>query len=104
MAFCRGCAKEIHETAPACPSCGATQGGTKSKIVGEKSDKDFVTALLLCFFLGMFGVHRFYVGKIGTGVLQLFTLGCFGIWTFVDFLMIVMSKFKDSDGKNITSK
>ncbi|XOF34269.1 MAG: TM2 domain-containing protein [Candidatus Electrothrix sp. YB6] len=40
----------------------------------EKSEKGFVPTALLCFFLGAFGVHRFYVGKIGTGILMLLTL------------------------------
>jgi TM2 domain-containing membrane protein YozV len=65
------------------------------------SDKGFVPAILLCFFLGSLGIHRFYVGKIGTGVLMLLTLGGFGIWTIVDFVMIVTGNFRDSDGAPI---
>jgi len=68
------------------------------------SDKGFVPAILLCFFLGGFGVHRFYVGKIGTGLLQLLTLGGLGIWTMVDFIMIVTSSFKDKQGRVIRSQ
>jgi TM2 domain-containing membrane protein YozV len=49
----------------------------------------------------VFGVHRFYVGKVGTGILQLFTLGGFGIWAFIDFIMIVVGSFRDSDGNQI---
>ena len=47
------------------------------------SDKGFVPALLLCFFFGFLGVHRFYVGKIGTGLLMLITFGGFGIWALI---------------------
>jgi TM2 domain. len=63
-----------------------------------KSEKSFVAALLLCFFLGGLGIHRFYAGKIGTGFLQLITLGGFGIWSLIDFVVIVVGKFKDKQG------
>lgn len=69
----------------------------------EKSNKGFVPAILLCFFLGALGVHRFYVGKIGTGILQLITLGGLGIWALVDFIMIVTGNFKDKQGMVIKS-
>lgn len=65
------------------------------------SDKNFVATLLLCFFLGGLGVHRFYVGKVGTGILMLITLGGFGFWTLFDFIMIILSKFTDKDGNPI---
>tara|TARA_B100001109_G_C18717884_1_gene405668 strand:- start:558 stop:764 length:207 start_codon:yes stop_codon:yes gene_type:complete len=57
---------------------------------------------LWCFFLGALGVHRFKVGKTGTGILYLFTLGLmsFGVW--VDLIMILTGKFKDKDGNVIT--
>lgn len=67
------------------------------------SEKNFVATLLLCFFLGSLGVHRFYAGKIGTGILMLLTLGGLGIWTLVDFIMIAVGKFTDSEGKLIKS-
>ncbi len=68
--------------------------------MGE-SDKGFVPALLLCFFLGSFGIHRFYVGKIGTGFLMLLTFGGFGIWTIIDFVMIAVGNFKDAEGRDL---
>lgn len=64
----------------------------------EKSDKGFVAALLLCLFLGGIGIHRFYVGKIGTGILMIITLGGLGIWTLIDLIMIAVGAFKDKKG------
>ncbi len=66
-----------------------------------KSEKSFVAALLLCFFFGAFGIHRFYVGKVGTGILMLITLGGFGFWALLDFIVIVIGRFKDKKGKLI---
>ena len=66
--------------------------------------KDWLVTLLLAIFLGGLGVHRFYVGKIGTGVLQLLTLGGCGIWALVDIILIAMGKFTDSDGNPLVKK
>jgi hypothetical protein len=63
-----------------------------------KSDKSAVTALLLCMFLGGMGIHRFYVGKIGTGILMLITGGGFGIWTLIDLINIACCNFTDDQG------
>jgi TM2 domain-containing membrane protein YozV len=64
--------------------------------------KRILPALLLCFFLGIFGIHRFYVGKIGTGLLQLITAGGFGIWWIVDQFLIVWGLFTDKQQNRIT--
>jgi hypothetical protein len=54
--------------------------------------------MLLAFFLGVFGVHRFYVGKVQTGLLMLITLGGLGIWWLADNIMILAGSFRDSEG------
>ena len=69
--------------------------------MSDTSIKGFVPTILLCFFFGVLGVHRFYVGKVGTGILQLITLGGFGIWALIDFIMIIVGSFTDKQGKFI---
>lgn len=59
-------------------------------------------AFLLCFIFGVFGAHRFYVGKTGTAILMIFTLGGLGIWAAIDLIMIIVGAFKDKDGQKIT--
>ena len=96
MRYCSACGRQVHQSATACPGCGALQrpeGTSETKIL---------PAFLLCMFFGCFGFHRFYVGKIGTGVLQLFTLGGLGVWALVDFIVIVVGAFTDKAGRKIT--
>ena len=69
--------------------------------MSDTSSKGFVPTLLLCFFFGVLGIHRFYVGKVGTGILQLLTLGGLGIWALIDFIMIVVGSFTDKQGNFI---
>ncbi len=70
--------------------------------MAETSDKKRLVAFLLCFFLGPLGVHRFYVGKVGTGVAQLLTFGGLGIWALIDLIMILCGSFTDKEGNAIT--
>ena len=62
------------------------------------SDKSKDTALLLCIFGGFFGLHRFYVGKIGTGLIYAFTMGFFMIGWLLDICVILMGGFTDNTG------
>lgn len=66
------------------------------------SEKKVLPVFLLCLFLGALGVHRFYVGKIGTGIAQLLTLGGLGIWALIDFITIIVGSFTDNEGNKIT--
>lgn len=66
-----------------------------------KSDKSAVTALILVLFLGGLGIHRFYVGKTGSGLGMLFTLGGLGVWTLIDLIMIATGKFTDISGAEL---
>jgi len=61
------------------------------------SPRSRTVAAVLAFFLGTLGVHRFYVGKVGTGVLMIVTLGALGVWTLIDFIMILVGSFKDKE-------
>jgi len=65
----------------------------------QESKKLRIIAFLLCTFFGGLGVHRFYVGKVGTGILMLLTLGGFGLWTLIDWIMILAGAFTDKQGK-----
>ncbi len=66
------------------------------------SEKRKLPAFLLCLFFGIFGVHRYYVGKVATGLLQLFTVGGLGLWCLFDLLVILLGGFTDKEGKLIT--
>ena len=65
------------------------------------STTDWLTLFLLTFFVGVLGVQRFYVGKIGTGFLMLLTLGGLGVWFLVDLILVVTGQFTNKDGQKI---
>lgn len=69
---CRDCSKQFSDTALNCPSCGWSTGGSKSKVV----------AFLLAWTLGGIGIHKFYLGRVGWGIMYL--IFC---WTFVPAFM-----------------
>ena len=96
--YCHACGSVIDAMAVVCPPCGVLQPDTGAQ--GE-SQKRIVPALVLCFFFGFFGAHRFYVGKIGTAILQIVTFGGLGIWWLIDFVMILIGEFSDSEGNKL---
>ena len=95
---CHACGRVIDAEAVVCTGCGVMQPAAKAL----DSDKRILPAFILAFLFGVFGVHRFYVGKVGTGLLQLFTLGGLGIWALVDVVIIVTGNFTDGEGNKIT--
>lgn len=111
--FCSHCGKEVDSNAVICVNCGCAleNNGNNSSVNvtinngpnGGTSPKSRLVAFLLCTFLGGIGVHRFYVGKVGTGILWLLTLGCFGIGTLVDWIVILCGTFKDNNGLVISN-
>jgi TM2 domain-containing membrane protein YozV len=97
--FCSSCGAVIKKAAEICPKCGVRQREPS----GDYSSR-WVTLLLLSIFLGSLGVDRFYVGKIGTGILKLITGGGCGIWWIIDLIFILSEKFTDIDGNVIKQR
>ncbi|GAP56271.1 TM2 domain-containing protein CG11103, partial [Arthrobacter sp. Hiyo6] len=64
----------------------------------QQSSKSFLVTWLLSLLLGVLGADRFYLGKIGTGILKLVTLGGFGIWALVDLILVLTNKARDKQG------
>ncbi len=66
------------------------------------SYRDYTTTLLFSILLGFLGVHRFYVNKIGTGIVWLLTGGCLGIGWLIDIILVATGAFQDKEGGYIT--
>ena len=128
--FCQHCGAQIDKDCVVCPVCGkqvadlangqkespiiinnnnsasssaaASFGGPGGNMVSSRSR---LMTLLFCIFLGWLGVHRFYVGKVGTGILMIILM-CTGIgeiWLFIDFILILLGSFTDNFGLRITN-
>ncbi|MDD4149401.1 MAG: TM2 domain-containing protein [Bacteroidales bacterium] len=127
--YCIKCGAQIPAEAIICPVCGAnqtqqtqaeqqqyTQQPVQQFFTGQQpnqpqnnsavSDKEKSTALILCilpYVVQIHGLHRFYTGHIGIGIIQLLTWGGCGIWTLVDLIQIVSDNFKDAEGRPLKS-
>ncbi len=95
MFYCRGCGKEIHESAETCPSCGAPQ-----KVVAAGGNKSKVVAALLALFLGALGIHRFYLGQWwGLFYLLLCWTGIPSLISFIEAIVFLLSNQQNWDNK-----
>ncbi len=99
--FCGSCGEAIKAAAEICVKCGVRQRPSEDLSVSSKSR---LVAFLLAWFLGIFGAHRFYAGRITSGVLQLlFGWATLFIWNFVDLIMVLAGVFKDAEGRKISN-
>ena len=96
MKFCPNCGAQVDENAVVCVKCGVALRNQPQSL---NVDNRWLVTVLLCFFLGALGIHRFYVGKTGSGILQLLTGGGCGVWAIIDFIMILTGNFTDAEGK-----
>ena len=87
---------------PQAQAIQSMQGQAVQTAQYSATDKRILPAFLLCFFVGYLGVHRFYVGKIGSGIAMLVTFGGLGIWWLIDLIIIVCGAFTDAQGNKIT--
>lgn len=66
------------------------------------SQRKILPTFLMCFFVGFLGIHRLYVGKTGTAILQIITFGGLGIWALIDLFLLVNKTFTDKEGNKLT--
>ena len=108
--YCTNCGRTIQQNefrnaSGYCGDCAAkapfSSQTSQSVPVSQYSDRDWLVTLLFSIFLGYLGIHRFYAGKIGTGILWLLTGGCLGIGALVDIIMIATENFSDDQNRLI---
>jgi hypothetical protein len=105
-AFCVVCGAAMNRSDLFCHACGwdgrVSPPPLAPRLIDPNpSDLNRLALLLLCLILGFLGVHRFYVGKIRTGLLWLFTLGFLGMGQIVDLILIATGEFRDSEGRRV---
>ena len=107
---CKACGARVLAAAEICPTCGVRQHGVVPAPPSAMpltspdvrvSERKILPAVLLCGLLGVFGAHRFYVGRTGTAIAQLLTLGGLGIWMLVDLIMLLTENFRDDRGRTL---
>jgi len=102
---CSECGQLINIKAEICPKCGVRQSAVyTTETVTKSKENKWLACLLLCWFLGVFGVHRFYTGHTVIGVFQVLTFGGCGIWALIDFIIIVTGNYKDAQGNPIRNE
>ena len=104
--FCKYCGERIDIDCVVCPKCGKQIEALRqdpSQVIINNNGSDYpykskTVALLLSIFVGGLGIYRFYVGKIGTGIIWLLTAGCLGVGWIIDIIMIAVGSFRDKAG------
>jgi TM2 domain-containing membrane protein YozV len=100
--FCPSCGSQNDDGSNFCKTCGINLLIKSGKAdLSDVSDKNWLVTLFLCIFLGALGIHRFYVGKTGTGILMILTGGGFGIWIIFDLISIATNSFTDINGNKL---
>lgn len=113
--YCPNCGNEITGSPAFCPDCGAklSNSSVQQPVINNQvhvsvnfsdafiSPKSKGVALLLCIFGGGMGLHHFYVGNFGKGILYCFTMGLFTIGWFIDIIKILTNSFRDRDGRRL---
>lgn len=96
--YCFSCGTTIDSRAAVCPKCGVSQPDINRN---TSVNTRWLAVFLLALVVGVFGAHRFYTGRIGSGILMLITIGGLGIWYLIDLIMIVTGNFNDAYGRPI---
>lgn len=102
--FCANCGVEINQGAAICTNCGAAvTSNAAAGVAGDGLQKSKLVAVLLCFFLGGFGVHDFYLGYTSYGIIKIVLTVCTGvggsIWALIDFIRLLTGSIsKDAKG------
>lgn len=95
--FCHSCGWDVNQEPPPPPLAGQTP----PRPVSNPSGHNRLAVFLLCLLLGWLGIHRFYVGKIGTGILWACTLGFLSVGVIYDLVLIATGEFRDIHERRI---